>query len=108
MLSKPKFLKFITELQSLESDIEDVHKSLQKLDPDFGGFYLSRVNTLIVQLLQESMNDKEEWISYWIYELEFGSKWRKGTITDKNKKDIKLQTAEDLYSYLIKENKNGD
>jgi len=105
MLSKPKFIKFIKELQSIELDIEGVHKALQKLDPDFGGFYLSRVNTLIVKLLQESVNDQEEWISYWIYELDYGKKWRKGTVTDKNKKDIKLQTAEDLYNYIVENNK---
>jgi len=105
MLSKEKFIKAILELRSIEEDIESVHKALQKLDPDFGGFYLSRVNTLIVQLLQDSMDDKYENISYWIYELNYGKTWHKGCIIDKNKKDIKLKTAEDLYKYIQENNK---
>ncbi len=105
MLSKEKFVKAINELQSIETDIEAVHKALQKLDPDFGGFYLSRVNTLIVQLLQDAAEDKYEYVSYFIYELDYGKKWHKGCITDKNKKDIKLQTAEDLYNYIVENNK---
>jgi hypothetical protein len=102
MLTKEKFIRALTELKSLEEDIDNVHVALQKLDPDFGGFYLSRVSTLIVNLLKDAMNDKYDYIDYFIYELEYGKKWKKGMITDKNKKDIKLQTAEDLYNYIIK------
>ncbi len=102
MLNKDKFTKAITELQLLEQDIECVHNALKKLDPDFGGLYLSRVSTLIVSVLKDAMDDKYDYIDYFIYELEYGKKWKKGTITASNGKDIKLQTVEDLYNYLKK------
>ena len=105
MLTKEQFIKSLTELKQLEEDIEKVHLALRKLDPDFGGFYICRLSTLVVDLLQSSMNDKVEDISYFIYELDYGKKWKKGTYTDKDKKDIKLKTMEDLYNLLIKNNK---
>ena len=105
MLTKEQFIKSIIELKQIEEDLEDVHQALQKLDPDFGGFYLSRVSTLVIDLLQSAMNDESEDISYFIYELDWGGKWKKGAYTDKDKKDIKLKTIEDLYNLLIKNNK---
>lgn len=102
MLTKEKFIKMINEFKVLEEDIKNVHIALQKLDPDFGGFYLSRVNTLIVNLFKEAMNDKYDYINYFIYELEYGKKWKKGMIIEENKKkDIKLQTSGDLYDYIV-------
>lgn len=101
MLSKQDFIKTMIELKKLDEDIRDVDLALKKLDPDFGGFYISRCTTLIVDCLKSAMNDKDDWISYYIYELEWGNKWKKGTVTD-NKKDIKLKTLDDLYNYIIK------
>jgi hypothetical protein len=39
---------------------------------------------------------------YFIYDLEYGSKWEPGMITE-NGKDIKLSNAGELYDVLINE-----
>ena len=106
MLSKEKFIKAIKELEKFEKDIHAVHEAFKKLDPDFGGFYFSRANTLIGEILKDVMNDEYDNIDYFIYELDYGKKWHKGTITARNGKDIKMQTPEDLYNYLVKCNKD--
>lgn len=105
-ITKEYFIKTMQELQSLEKDIENVDKALKKLDPDFGGFYISRCTNLILDILKVAMNDKYEWIDYYIFELDWGSKWHPGTVTEnKGKKDIKLKTLEDLYNYITHQNK---
>lgn len=101
MITKERFIKTLRELKQLETDIENVHKALKQLDPDFGGFYLSRVSTLIIDLLQASMDDKYEWISYFIYELNWGKTYHKKSISDKDGNNIKLKNVGDLYNYLI-------
>ena len=56
----------------------------------------------ILSLMEFIFNDKEEWISYWIYELDWGKEYEDGIIKDKNGLSIKLQTAKDLYNVLLK------
>jgi len=104
-LTKKRFINYITTLKLIESDLHKVHIAFKKLDPDFGGFYLSRFSTLIIKVLQDAMQDKYDYINYFIYELDYGKKWKKGMITRKNGEDVKLKTPEDLYNYLI-ETKN--
>lgn len=103
MITKEKFVAIIKEIESLEKDIEDIHIALKKLDPDFNGFYLTRLLTLILDILESTLNDDDSWIEYFVYELNFGKKWKEGTITQ-NGKGIKIQTAENLYDFLMMNN----
>lgn len=53
----------------------------------------------LVTLLATIFNDKPDWIGYYIYELDFGKKWKKEMVII-DKKDIKLKTHSDLYNLL--------
>ena len=54
-------------------------------------------------------NDKSEIIDYWVYDLDYGKKYKDGCITEADNTNIILKTSEDLYDYLIKEmNTNED
>lgn len=55
----------------------------------------------VIWLLRKIMNDKGDWISYWIYELDFGTKYHEGCVTDENGKNINLETVKDLWSFLL-------
>lgn len=44
--------------------------------------------------------DKNEWISYFCFELDFGKKYKDGSIKDEFGKDITLATFDDLYTLL--------
>ena len=77
-------------------------KAMQEYDPDSRGLRYGRWSDLTMDILEEIFADKDNsWIPYWIYELDFGKKWKKGMCTDKNKKDIKLKTSSDLYDLLV-------
>ena len=57
---------------------------------------------MIFSVLQEVFKDEEnDWIGYYIYELDFGEKWHEGKVTDKDGIDIPLKNAESLYDILI-------
>lgn len=52
--------------------------------------------------LKEEFNDENDWIEYYLYELDCGKKWVPGTVTFDDV-DIKLSTPEDLYNILKSE-----
>ena len=54
---------------------------------------------MIVDLLEICFNDKEKWIEYWVFELDFGNKYKEGMIK-RDKTTIPLKTAKDLYDLL--------
>ena len=55
----------------------------------------------VIEWLERIMNDTENsWISYWVYNLDFGKSWKKGDVTE-NEQDIPLKTSDDLYNLLI-------
>ena len=47
-----------------------------------------------------SEKDKNEWISYFCFELDFGKKYKDGIIKDEFGKNIPLATYDDLYKLL--------
>jgi len=65
----------------------------------------------LIKVMKCSMGDnhKDSWIDYFIYELDFGSKYSKGCASYVDGGDIDLSTAATLYKFLKKEKKlRGD
>jgi len=58
----------------------------------------NKITISLFSLLKKIFDDKDDWISWWIYER-VNDKYKAYYI---NKKEIKLNTAEDLYNFLIK------
>ena len=102
-LSLEQFKKHIGVIQKLDEDMRRVHDAMQILDPDFGGFCISRVESALIDLLYDVMGDTcDTWISYWIYDLDYGKNWKPDSVKEKDGTVIPLKTAEDLYTHLIK------
>ena len=101
MISKELFVKIINELKKLKDIYDEINNIGRKLA--MFEIYNCEHEDLVFKLLQEIFKDKEnDWIGYYLYELDFGTKWCKGKVTDENGNDIPLKTAEDLYDILIK------
>ena len=63
----------------------------------------SAICTGMVDLLEDLTHDSEnEWILYYIYDLNFGKKYKDGMITDKDNNNIKMKSIKDLYNFLKK------
>lgn len=63
-------------------------------------FYFPSLIDDVVNLLEILTNDKDSWISYWVFELDCGKKYKDGMILDKDKNPIKLKEIEDLWNLL--------
>ena len=82
MLSKDKFLEYMNEFKELRELVDDLNIVLDKLCYDKEYVGLDRHDTLIINLIEELMNDKEKLISNYIYEKEWGSIPNKSKIKD--------------------------
>ena len=102
MLKKKDFIRLMTEFKSLNDSLDNLNDAFSDLDKDFGGLRLGRVVALLLDVLQSTMEDKENnWIELFIYEMDWGKNYKTGCITD-NGKNIPLKTFEDLYNILTK------
>ena len=97
---KKDFIATLKNIKSIIDDVEGVHIAMKKLDPDLGGFFISRIETALLDMLKLVTNDEHNWISYYIYDLKWGTKWKKGTVTDKEGRDIPMKTMNDLYNVI--------
>lgn len=61
------------------------------------------IESQLIKLLKVQFDDnhRDSWIEYFIYELEFGSKYVEGCAKYKNGDNINLSNPEHLYTFLI-------
>ena len=100
-LSKEEFANCISALKK----IDDFHSGLDSLFKKFevdGFFYPPDCSETVLFILRKLFQDSEDLIKYYVSELNFGKKWREGTLVDENGQDLPLGSPEDLYEVLCK------
>ncbi len=111
-LTKKEFCDIITRLKSADDLSQSVSKLFQEskdnIIRDFTNGASLQINheDVVVKLLSKLMEDSGEWIEYFIYELDYGSKYIEGCITKENGEIIKLSNSEELYDLLIENAKD--
>lgn len=107
IISKDKFVEIINRLKNynnLQDKINDLFKeNIDNKEMDFmnaGSICIGHEN--VVVYLLERMFDADM-ISYFIYELDYGKKYKDGYVQDGEGNNIDISTVEKLYDYLIKE-----
>lgn len=102
-MTKEKFVECITELEELRKVESEINNGFKKIDREFNYISFGRYDSLIVQLLEEAMNDTSEWISWWIYEADFGNNHKiADSVTVKGEK-FRVRTAHRLYDLITME-----
>ena len=108
VISKEKFFEILDYLQEnakFEKDLRQLlNKSKRTTDfMDAAMFTDCQLTDYVIDLLELEFEDSDYgWISYWIYDLNFGQNWTPYSIIDSQGKTIRLKTKMDLYSFLIK------
>lgn len=107
IISKEKFVEVIERVK----EVWDYHSNLNTFFANNnaeGYLFQPDCMATVIDLLHLMFGaaDEDEWISYFCFELDFGREWVPGMIKDAQNKEIKLQTAEDLYDFLIEEKIN--
>ncbi len=103
MISKEDFVKAIDAVRDNWDCEDEMNKVLVDHGNDGYVFLGGRCMDAVINLLHAIFGkaDKDEWISYFCFDLDFGRDYHKGTIRDDDGSDIDLFTAEDLYDFLI-------
>lgn len=101
ILSKEEFVKCIKDVKFVIDYEDGLNDHFKKYKVD-GYIYppncIETVGDLLYKIFGEA--DKDEWISYFMWELDFGKKYKDGIILDSEGKNIRLDTAEKLYDFL--------
>lgn len=107
MISKKKFVEIIGRLRDyndLQDKIQDLFRdNMDNQEMDFmnaGSICVSH-ESIVVELLKDMFNVKDDLISWWLYECNYGRDFSLGDLED-NGVEIDLSTPEKLYDYLIK------
>lgn len=107
MINKEKFIKIIESLKETDDLVTNVNQQLKgsresKISNGMNAASLMICHEdIVVDLLQDIFNDKDI-INYWLYELNYGRKYKKGCITKPNGKIIDISNSGKLYDYLKK------
>ena len=107
MITKKQFVEIINKLKKVNDFVNKTNDEARKLDDAiisdfFNAQSLSISHESIVIELLENMFEDGDIISWWIYDLEYGTKYEDGCITEEDGTIIDVSTAEKLYDYLIK------
>lgn len=100
MLTFEQFEKYINEIKKRNDRLDEICDVLGGCEWLFDIHMADEV----ISLLSYIMNDKDDWIAYWVYEQEFGTKWVDDeTASQADGTPIVLRTTRQLYDYLVKE-----
>lgn len=117
MISKERFVNIIETLKETNDFVEETNEKAMKLQDAIRSDFFNAMSLsishedIVIQLLENMFND-EDIISWWLYDLDYGRKFKIGCIQEeKEGKIVKydLSNAEKLYDYLVDnmEEKNG-
>ena len=98
MLAYEQFEKYMTAIVSADEKADEVCNVLGCSDKLFE---CTAIGTAI-ELLSWVMGDSEEWIAYWMYEQEYGTKWDENTASYKDGTPVICKTIRQLYDFLVK------
>lgn len=90
---------FTKHIERVQKAVTDSYSLSDLLKTDVIEFSDDLVDS-ITDLLVIHFNDKSEWISYWMWELDFGVNYTDGSVTFDDV-PVPLKTIEDLYKVLI-------
>lgn len=102
---------FIETINSLEKQYNHDRECSDALSIVFNDGDLRQIltynNSIVVEqtikLLKILMHDnhKDSWIDYYIYELDYGHKYKPGSVTNADDSNIDLSDAGALYEFLL-------
>ena len=99
MISKEIFVRTMERLTTLDKKMDTADKALKDLDSNFCGLYIPEVFDLAIDLLTEAMNDKHEWIKYFVYERDWLRDFKLGDI-EVESEPVKIYTWADVYDFI--------
>lgn len=93
MISKETFVNIMNRLEIIDKKMDKVDAALKELSHDFCGFYVPECVDIVMDILYDSFNDKDRWLDYFVYELDF--------LHNKDDNEVYADTWDKVYDFLI-------
>ena len=106
IMSKESFCEVMNGYKSMFDFTDEMNELFDKYKVD-GNIYPPLCTSTVIDLLEFIFNDENQWINYWIFELEFGKDYEDGDAKDADGSNIPLKTVEDLYDLLVRNMKES-
>lgn len=114
VIDKDKFARIMNDFAEASDKTRNIEDSMREIPimRDTLDFFSPAClvianSSVVVDLLEAMFDDKDKWISYWMFEQDYGRSWTDDIAKDSDGRPIILNTAEDLYDFLVK-NKESD
>ena len=108
IISKDEFVKIINRLKETSDFVDETNERARKLrDAIISDFFNANSlsishEDIVVSLLIDMFNLQDDAIlGWWLYEEDYGRKYKDGDLTEEDGTIIDVSTAEKLYDYLI-------
>lgn len=104
-----EFNFFKTVLEKIQEDSDNaarlstIFRSMNNDFVDGAAFCNPDLTSLIIRLLDMSFGETCDWVSYWVYELDFGRNYTDDSIYDLDGEPVPLKTIENLYDLCYAE-----
>ena len=102
-ITQDKFVKHmdaIVTAMRFQEDVIALTSAYNKASRDECEIMFPMLLDNVVDLLSLATNDKDGWISYWLFDLDCGKDYHDGSITEADGSIIKLATVHDLWNLL--------
>ena len=106
IMNKESFCEVMNGYKSMFDFTDEMNELFDKYKVD-GNIYPPLCTSTVIDLLEFIFNDENQWINYWIFELEFGKDYKDGDAKDADGSNIPLKTVEDLYELLVRNMKES-
>lgn len=109
IISKSEFVSIMNELQAATQLQDDINVLMKKAKDNIRNDFMNAAGLMIshedivIELLEKIFDDVGDWISWWIYETNYGRREDMIEVCDgKDGSITKIRTSEDLYDFLTK------
>lgn len=92
-----KYMNSIKRVYDYENKLNDFLKQ----NVEDGYLYQPNCIETAIDLLSLHFGDTDDWIGYYVFDLDFGKSYEPGWVRSKVGEDIPLFTVEDLYNLLV-------
>lgn len=99
MISKELFVKSVKYVESFDQLMCNAEDILG-ISVDFDGPMCEGMER-VIELLQETMGDEDEWLEYFMYECDFGREWEDGDVVINGESVVGIRDAAALYDFML-------
>lgn len=109
IISYEEFERYIDSIQmvfNVENSLMAISSDVRAKSKNEFTLYFPSLITEVIELLGKAVDDKDDWIGYFIFELDFGKQNDVLQVKDCDGNEIPLKTTKDLWN-IIKSTQKG-